>query len=70
MADYGLTGPCIGHLRVLGWFPGEAFIATDSTEDLAEDVSFASGDILDTTREIQENSAGTARSRPQEFAVD
>lgn len=43
MADYGLNGPCIDHLCVLGWLPG----AIDSSEDLAKDVLFASGDILE-----------------------
>ena len=43
MADYGLNGPCINHLCVLGSLPG----AIDSSEDLAKDVLFASGDILE-----------------------
>jgi len=47
MADYGLAGPFVGHLREPGWFPDEDHLASDSSEDLAKDVLFASDDILE-----------------------
>ena len=53
MKEYGLAGPYIPHLRESGWFPDEEHLASDSSEDLAKDVMFATDDIVEYLADVR-----------------
>jgi hypothetical protein len=53
MAEFDLAGPYTPHLRGPGWFPDEEHLASDSSEDLAKDVLFATDDILDYLADVR-----------------